>query len=372
MTVKDADRHDALRRGRAAGLDRQQRRQQGRLAHAAGPGRDGLDRRHDRAQRPERQARPDRRRALRDRAPATPSCQKSIDQGVPTTIEGLSFTFDREAKFTGLSVASDPGTPARLARLLPPHRRLRRSASTSPTGASGAASWPGRAAEPRSLDRRRRPPRHRLRRRVHHHRHGDPPGLDGPGAELGRHGPWRRCPTTRSIAGIADDGPRPARVRRSTPSPACGRPGCAAAGVPMSTGRVGFVAGPRTASIGHYATILGLARLRRSSAPASSSGRSPPGTGRSPTCTSSRSPSRGASSAPTSGSSGSTTSASSASSSLPVALALLLYAINIPAGARSSRSSRPSRTTSSCRSTSPSRSSPTARSRSPSRPRSST
>ena len=37
--------------------------------------------------------------------------QKSIDQGVATEIEGLSFTFDREAKFTGLSVASDPGTP---------------------------------------------------------------------------------------------------------------------------------------------------------------------------------------------------------------------------------------------------------------------
>jgi ABC-type transport system involved in cytochrome c biogenesis permease subunit len=31
----------------------------------------------------------------------------------------------------------------------------------------------------------------------------------------------------------------------------------AAAGVPMSTGRVGFVTGPRTASIGHYATLLG-------------------------------------------------------------------------------------------------------------------
>jgi ABC-type transport system involved in cytochrome c biogenesis permease subunit len=31
----------------------------------------------------------------------------------------------------------------------------------------------------------------------------------------------------------------------------------AAAGVPMSTGRVGFVSGPRTASIGRYATILG-------------------------------------------------------------------------------------------------------------------
>ena len=37
--------------------------------------------------------------------------QRSIDQGVATTIEGLSFTFDREAKYTGLSVANDPGTP---------------------------------------------------------------------------------------------------------------------------------------------------------------------------------------------------------------------------------------------------------------------
>jgi cytochrome c biogenesis protein len=37
--------------------------------------------------------------------------QKSIDLGVPTTIEGLSFTFERETKFTGLAVANDPGTP---------------------------------------------------------------------------------------------------------------------------------------------------------------------------------------------------------------------------------------------------------------------
>jgi len=31
-----------------------------------------------------------------------------------------------------------------------------------------------------------------------------------------------------------------------------------AAGVPMSSGRIGFVVGPRTASIGYYATLLGL------------------------------------------------------------------------------------------------------------------
>jgi cytochrome c biogenesis protein len=37
--------------------------------------------------------------------------QKSIDQGIATEIEGLTYTFEREAKFTGLSVANDPGTP---------------------------------------------------------------------------------------------------------------------------------------------------------------------------------------------------------------------------------------------------------------------
>ena len=61
--------------------------------------------------------------------------QKSIDQGVPTTIEGLSFTFEREAKFTGLSVANDPGMPliwlgcflliaGFVVRLYVPYRRI--------------------------------------------------------------------------------------------------------------------------------------------------------------------------------------------------------------------------------------------------------
>lgn len=40
-----------------------------------------------------------------------PITQKTIDQGKPTTVEGLTYTFDREAKFTGLGVANDPGTP---------------------------------------------------------------------------------------------------------------------------------------------------------------------------------------------------------------------------------------------------------------------
>ncbi len=64
----------------------------------------------------------------------------------------------------------------------------------------------------------------------------------------------------------------------------------AAAGVPMSTGQVGYVSGPRTASIGTYATLLawlgfillGASLVFRTVAPA---------TAPSPTCTSSRSPS---------------------------------------------------------------------------------
>jgi cytochrome c biogenesis protein len=37
--------------------------------------------------------------------------QKTIDQGVPTSVGGLTITFDRELQFTGLTVARDPGTP---------------------------------------------------------------------------------------------------------------------------------------------------------------------------------------------------------------------------------------------------------------------
>jgi len=65
----------------------------------------------------------------------TTVAQQTIDQGTPTTIEGLSFTFDREAKFTGLSVANDPGMPliwlgcflliaGFVVRLYVPYRRI--------------------------------------------------------------------------------------------------------------------------------------------------------------------------------------------------------------------------------------------------------
>jgi cytochrome c biogenesis protein len=61
--------------------------------------------------------------------------QRSIDQGTPTTIDGLTFTFDRESKYTGLSIASDPGAPlvwlgcillvvGFVIRLYVPHRRI--------------------------------------------------------------------------------------------------------------------------------------------------------------------------------------------------------------------------------------------------------
>jgi cytochrome c biogenesis protein len=36
---------------------------------------------------------------------------KTLDQGVAAEVAGLTFTFERELKFTGLSVANDPGTP---------------------------------------------------------------------------------------------------------------------------------------------------------------------------------------------------------------------------------------------------------------------
>jgi cytochrome c biogenesis protein len=39
----------------------------------------------------------------------TPIAQETIDQGKPTVINDLTFTFERETQFTGLSVAKDPG-----------------------------------------------------------------------------------------------------------------------------------------------------------------------------------------------------------------------------------------------------------------------
>ncbi len=79
-----------------------------------------------------------------------PVVQKSIDQGVATTIEGLTYTFEREAKFTGLSVANDPGTPivwlgcillvvGFAVRMYVPHRRIWGRLAARPDGGSSLA-----------------------------------------------------------------------------------------------------------------------------------------------------------------------------------------------------------------------------------------
>ena len=76
-----------------------------------------------------------------------PIVQKSIDQGTPTTIEGLTYTFDRETKYTGLNVAKDPGTPivwfgclllvlGFAFRLFVPYRRIWGHLSPRPDGGS--------------------------------------------------------------------------------------------------------------------------------------------------------------------------------------------------------------------------------------------
>lgn len=76
-----------------------------------------------------------------------PIVQKAIDQGAPTTIEGLTYSFDREAKFTGLNIAKDPGAPlvwlgclmlvlGFVIRLMVPHRRMWGRLVARPDGGS--------------------------------------------------------------------------------------------------------------------------------------------------------------------------------------------------------------------------------------------
>lgn len=76
--------------------------------------------------------------------------QQTIDQGAATEIEGLTFTFERETKFTGLSVANDPGTPlvwlgcilliaGFVVRLYVPFRRLWGRLEARPDGGTSLA-----------------------------------------------------------------------------------------------------------------------------------------------------------------------------------------------------------------------------------------
>jgi cytochrome c biogenesis protein len=71
----------------------------------------------------------------RNDANATPVDSASLDPGTPVVLDGLTFTFQRELQFTGLSVARDPGTPivwlgcallfiGFVIRFTVPHRRI--------------------------------------------------------------------------------------------------------------------------------------------------------------------------------------------------------------------------------------------------------
>jgi cytochrome c biogenesis protein len=48
---------------------------------------------------------------LYDTTTGNPVTQQTVDLGTPTTVDGVSFTFEKETKFAGLSVAKDPGAP---------------------------------------------------------------------------------------------------------------------------------------------------------------------------------------------------------------------------------------------------------------------
>jgi cytochrome c biogenesis protein len=71
----------------------------------------------------------------RNDSDATPVDAISLDPGKPAVIDGLSFTFERELQFSGLSIARDPGTPivwlgcallfiGFVIRFTVPHRRI--------------------------------------------------------------------------------------------------------------------------------------------------------------------------------------------------------------------------------------------------------
>lgn len=85
-----------------------------------------------------------------------PIDQVTIDQGVATSVSGLTFTFDRETQFTGLSVSRDPGTilvwigsilliTGFTIGFLFPHRRLWARLALGPSGVGTLSiATPGR------------------------------------------------------------------------------------------------------------------------------------------------------------------------------------------------------------------------------------
>ena len=253
VTVKDADGKVALRRRRAArlGVDNGGNK----VGHASrsrtrtSPS--GSSPRRARTTRSSSRARS--RIELYKADTGDPVVQKSIDQGVADDDRGPDLHLRARGQVHRPQRRQGPGDAARLAGLLPPRRRLRRAPLRSLTAASGAASSPrpdggARSPSPRSAATTA----------------ASTPSSPRSSPTSAR--PWRPRRRARSgsmekmadyafVAGIlatvlalgayilyAVSGVRAARL--------------AAAGVPMSTGQVGFVSGPRTASIGTYATLL--------------------------------------------------------------------------------------------------------------------
>jgi cytochrome c biogenesis protein len=72
---------------------------------------------------------------------------KTIDQGVPTTVGGITFDFQREEKFSGLAISRDPGAPliwigsfllfaGFVIVFMFPHRRIWGRIATRPDGSA--------------------------------------------------------------------------------------------------------------------------------------------------------------------------------------------------------------------------------------------
>jgi cytochrome c biogenesis protein len=89
----------------------------------------------------------------------TPVASQVLDQAKPATLEGLTVSFDRESKFTGLNVARDPGVllvwlgalllfGGFVIRFTVPHKRLWARITTRPNGGAvlGVASLGNRDA----------------------------------------------------------------------------------------------------------------------------------------------------------------------------------------------------------------------------------
>jgi len=120
-----------------------------------------------------------------------------IDQGKPTTIGGLTFTFERESQFTGLNVARDPGVwliwlgcallfVGFVVRFTIPHKRLWARIVPGPRG--------GSVLSVASLGSKDVVANTEFDKLVNDMR----AALQPPAQACGRSPSWKRCPDTRS------------------------------------------------------------------------------------------------------------------------------------------------------------------------------